>query len=126
MQEIQFYCSDCWLDDPTVTFSYAKPIETDNGQNENQPQEISSEDEEGGEQLLDKRKRRAFTMEEKIEILDYAANQKSLHAAEKRFKVDRKTVREWRKNEKSLRAMYITRALFIYFIFQLKDWISKT
>ena len=51
-----------------------------------------------------KRKRYAYSIERKIEILDFA-KQTSIIAASKHFKVDRNSVRDWRKQEQDLRKM---------------------
>uniref|UniRef100_A0A914HLZ8 HTH CENPB-type domain-containing protein n=1 Tax=Globodera rostochiensis TaxID=31243 RepID=A0A914HLZ8_GLORO len=51
-----------------------------------------------------KRKRRAFTIHDKIEILDFA-KKTSLHAASKHFTVARSTMRVWKKQELDLKKM---------------------
>ncbi|KAL3068865.1 hypothetical protein niasHS_015656 [Heterodera schachtii] len=49
-----------------------------------------------------KRKRRAYSIQEKVEILDFA-KKSSIHAASRHFGIDRNTVRDWKKQEANLR-----------------------
>ncbi|KAL3093456.1 hypothetical protein niasHS_004835 [Heterodera schachtii] len=54
---------------------------------------------------LSSRKRRGYTIEEKIRILD-CAKVSSIHAASRRFSLDRNTIRGWKKQEGALRKMH--------------------
>ncbi|KAL7070553.1 hypothetical protein ACQ4LE_010691 [Meloidogyne hapla] len=88
-------CSDCFLD--------IEDVEEVSKNNEDKffEQELNCEDENG----TNPRKRRAYTINEKIEILDFS-KKTSIHAASKHFKIDRNTVRDWKKQESDLRTMY--------------------
>lgn len=54
------------------------------------------------EEPLQKRKKRANSLEDKIEILEYA-QRSSIHNASDKYKVDRHSIRDWKTKEKSLR-----------------------
>ncbi len=52
-----------------------------------------------------KKSRRSFTAEKKLEIVDYAKSI-SNHAAAKKYKVDRNSIRDWKKQEKALKKLW--------------------
>lgn len=49
------------------------------------------------------RKRRSFTNEQKLKIVEYA-DREGLHKAERRYAIDRKTMRVWQKKAIALNA----------------------
>ena len=67
---------------------------------------IEASDEDDKEEIADEipKKRRALTVKQKVDIIDYA-RKTSIHAASRRYKVDRKSLRDWTKSEKTLRNM---------------------
>ena len=67
---------------------------------------IEASDEDDKEEIADEipKKRRALTVNQKVDILDYA-KKNSIHAASQCYKVDRKSLRDWKKSEKTLRNM---------------------
>ncbi|KAI1699595.1 tc5 transposase DNA-binding domain-containing protein [Ditylenchus destructor] len=62
---------------------------------------ITSESEESFEGSKSSSKRKAYTVEFKLQVVDFA-KKSSNHAAANKYKVDRKCVKRWRKNEVSL------------------------
>ena len=46
-----------------------------------------------------KKVRRSFTIEKKLEVVAYAKFE-SIHSASKKYKVDRKNIRDWKDDEK--------------------------
>ncbi|KAL3118388.1 hypothetical protein niasHT_001024 [Heterodera trifolii] len=107
-------CCHCWLNDDVDESASAvvstEPISNqndealsqfiteqivtdDNNNNINDAAECASQT---------KRKRRAYSIQEKVEILDFA-KKSSIHAASRHFGIDRKMVREWKKQEANLR-----------------------
>ena len=67
---------------------------------------IEASDEDDKEEIADEipKKRRALTVKQKVDIIDYA-RKTSIHAASRCYKVDRKSLRDWKKSEKTLRNM---------------------
>lgn len=50
------------------------------------------------------KKRRVYTINEKIEILDFS-RKTSIHEASRKFKLGRSTIQGWKKNEISFKNM---------------------
>ncbi|KAI1696978.1 tc5 transposase DNA-binding domain-containing protein [Ditylenchus destructor] len=59
----------------------------------------NSSDSDADEDHFKTRSLKSYPIAFKLEVIDYAIKKNSDHAASKFYKVDRKTVREWRKNE---------------------------
>ncbi|KAF7635997.1 HTH CENPB-type domain-containing protein [Meloidogyne graminicola] len=79
-------CSDCFICVDDEVEGIEKNKENNNCDNK---------------QKLKSRKRRSFTIKEKIDILEFARNT-SIHKASSHFKIDRSTIQNWKKQEKSL------------------------
>lgn len=69
--------------------------------NEEQDDE-SNQSEIENEEPAKKRKLRAHSIEDKIDVLEFA-RRNSIHEASKHYKVDRKSIRDWKLKEKSMR-----------------------
>uniref|UniRef100_A0A915DIN4 Brinker DNA-binding domain-containing protein n=1 Tax=Ditylenchus dipsaci TaxID=166011 RepID=A0A915DIN4_9BILA len=63
-----------------------------------------SDDEEEGNETKQARKLSFYTTAYKLEAINYA-KQVSIHAASTKFRVDRKRVREWIKNERKFHVL---------------------
>ncbi|KAL3095159.1 hypothetical protein niasHT_025452 [Heterodera trifolii] len=106
-------CCVCWLDDD-VDQSASAVISTEPISNQNDEalsqfitEQIVTEDNNNINDAAEwasqtKRKRRAYSIQEKVEILDFA-KKSSIHAASRHFGIDRNTVRDWKKQEANLR-----------------------
>nr|CAD2196552.1 unnamed protein product [Meloidogyne enterolobii] len=79
-------CSDCFINVDDIE-------DSEEGNNEVDVKE-----------QVKKAKKRAYTITEKIDILDFARNT-SIHEASRHFKIDRVTIRNWKKQESSLKSM---------------------
>ena len=107
-------CAICWLDSDRNEVSNDNFSDTRENIDDVEMSEkasahddiIESSDEDDKKEIEDKipKKRRALTVKEKVEIVDYA-NKTSIHAASRFWKVDRNSVRDWKKSEKTLRNM---------------------
>ncbi|KAL3086789.1 hypothetical protein niasHT_035572 [Heterodera trifolii] len=105
-------CCVCWLDDD-VDQSASAVISTEPISNQNDEalsqfitEQIVTEDNNNINDAAEwasqtKRKRRAYSIQEKVEILDFA-KKSSIHAASRHFGIDRNTVRDWKKQEAKL------------------------
>ncbi|KAL3085429.1 hypothetical protein niasHT_031381 [Heterodera trifolii] len=80
-------------DEALSQFITEQIVTDDNNNNINDAAECASQT---------KRKPRAYSIQEKVEILDFA-KKSSIHAASRHFGIDRKMVREWKKQEANLR-----------------------
>lgn len=49
----------------------------------------------------EKRKPKSYTIEKKLEVIEYASK-KSIHAASELYKIDRKRIREWKEQKNDL------------------------
>ncbi|KAL3070781.1 hypothetical protein niasHS_016647 [Heterodera schachtii] len=109
-------CCVCWLDDGFEVDQSAsavvstEPISNNNDEALSQfineqivTEENNNNINDGVEWALQtKRKRRAYSIQEKVEIIDFT-KKSSIHAASRHFGVDRNTVRDWKKQEANLR-----------------------
>ena len=104
-------CAICWMD------SDRNEVSNDNFPDTSENVEMSDKasvhddiidasDEDDKEEIADEipKKRRALTVKQKVDIIDYA-RKTSIHAASRCYKVDRKSLRDWKKSEKTLRNM---------------------
>ncbi|KAL3107396.1 hypothetical protein niasHT_012836 [Heterodera trifolii] len=112
-------CCNCWLsddDDDVVMDQNANVVRTNEATNNDQDDDafeqfansqITAEDNDNIDASASSstRKRRGYTIEEKIRILD-CAKTSSIHAASRRFSLDRNTIRGWKKQEAALRKMH--------------------
>ncbi|KAL3110285.1 hypothetical protein niasHT_012703 [Heterodera trifolii] len=112
-------CCNCWLsddDDDVVMDQNANVVRSNEATNNDQDDDafeqfansqITAEDNDNIDSPASSstRKRRGYTIEEKIRILD-CAKTSSIHAASRRFSLDRNTIRGWKKQEAALRKMH--------------------
>ncbi|KAL3088896.1 hypothetical protein niasHT_021766 [Heterodera trifolii] len=112
-------CCNCWLsddDDDVVMDQNANVVGTNEVTNNDHDDDafeqfansqITAEDNDNIDSPASSstRKRRGYTIEEKIRILD-CAKTSSIHAASRRFSLDRNTIRGWKKQEAALRKMH--------------------
>ncbi|KAL3122220.1 hypothetical protein niasHT_002100 [Heterodera trifolii] len=106
-------CCHCWLNDDVDESASAvvstEPISNQNDEALSQfiTEQIVTDDNNNINDAAEwasqiKRKRRAYSIQEKVEILDFA-KKSSIHAASRHFGIDRNTVRDWKKQEANLR-----------------------
>lgn len=108
------FCSECWLSEDNEIEnqcengeSVLKASENDSEKDESVldtsvfVENSSVEDEEENEGPSQKRKKRAYSVEDKIAILEFA-RRSSIRKASDHYKVDRNSIREWKTKEKSL------------------------
>ena len=105
-------CAICWLDSDRNEVSKDNFSDTSENVDDVEMRDkpsvhddiIEASDEDDKEEIADEipKKRRALTVKQKVDILDYA-RKTSIHAASQSYKVDRKSLRDWKKCEKSLR-----------------------
>ncbi|KAL3087207.1 hypothetical protein niasHS_009087 [Heterodera schachtii] len=106
-------CCHCWLNDDVDESASAvvstEPISNQNDEALSQfiTEQIVTDDNNNINDAAEwasqtKRKHRAYSIQEKVEILDFA-KKSSIHAASRHFGIDRKMVREWKKQEANLR-----------------------
>ncbi|KAL3081165.1 hypothetical protein niasHT_032480 [Heterodera trifolii] len=112
-------CCNCWLsddDDDVVMDQNANVVRSNEATNNDQDDDafeqfansqITAEDNDNIDASASSstRKRRGYTIEEKVRILD-CAKTSSIHAASRRFSLDRNTIRGWKKQEAALRKMH--------------------
>jgi hypothetical protein len=84
---------NCWLLD-----DLDEPIL----EQKNDEEPAASEETDDPLPIVPKLRKRAFSIQEKLRILEFSENS-SIHEASKRFKVDRSTVRGWKKKQNELR-----------------------
>ncbi|KAL3069717.1 hypothetical protein niasHS_015951 [Heterodera schachtii] len=105
-------CFNCWLIFENAVDSNAiKPNEYDAKGHDNSMMAQFADNllnvrEDNSAPKLEKnpRKRRVFTIKEKLDILEFAKNS-SVHAASRQFNVDRSSIQDWKRQETELRQM---------------------
>jgi len=81
-------CSDCFID-----------VEVVEDSSEEENEDVSKK-----AYCKEAKKRRVYTINEKIEILDFS-RKTSIHEASRKFKLGRSTIQGWKKNEISFQNM---------------------